>query len=114
MADTQETKKGVHTGVAVAAGAIIGVAGVAVAAALAHEPTRKKMGKRFQDAKIKVGSTVKDLQKSSKPLIKKAQDKMKELTETKQSEKTTSILDEELPYSGNRQTYPHRHGETRE
>lgn len=74
------TKKRMHPVAAGAAGVVIGAAGAAVTAALMHEPTRKKMRKKMHEAQMKVEKTVKDLQSSSKPILKKAQDKIKELT----------------------------------
>ena len=84
MVDTQKVKKSVNPAVAAAAGVIVGAAGAAMAAALTHEPTRKKMVRTLQDAKMKVERKVKDLQKSSKPIVKKAQDKMREMTDVMQ------------------------------
>lgn len=81
----QKNKKNIHPGVAVVAGVFIGAAGTAVAAALAHEPTRKKMSKTLQDVKIQVGRSVQDFQKSSRPMVKKAQDTMKSMSDTMQS-----------------------------
>ena len=86
MDTSQKTKKGINPGVAAAAGVFVGAAGVAMAAALTHEPTRKKMINTLKDAKMKVGRTVKDLQKSSQPIVKKTQDKMRELTEDMQTD----------------------------
>ncbi len=80
ISSTQKTRKTIHPAAAAAAGVVIGVAGAAVTAALVHEPTRKMMGKKLNDAKLQVSKTIKDLQTSSEPVVKKAQDKMKEVS----------------------------------
>lgn len=74
------TKKKIHPLAAGAAGVVIGAAGAAVTAAMMHEPTRKKIKKTMYDVKMKMGKTVKDLQSSSQPIMRKAQDKIKEIT----------------------------------
>ena len=109
MTQNANTKKSIHPGVAAVAGMVVGAAGAAAVAALTHEPTRKKMGKTLQDAKVKITSTVKDLQKSSKPIVKKAQDKMKEMSGTLESE------GEDATHEPGRFTHSHaEHSHTRE
>lgn len=95
MNNTQKLKT-IHPVVAAAAGVILGAAGAAVTAALIHEPTRKKMGNKLQDAKLHVGRTVKDLQKSSHPILKHTEDKMEGISDRIQNtQQSTNIGDSE-------------------
>ncbi len=81
LGDMQETKKSKNPVVVAAAGIVIGAASAAaITASIVHEPTRKMMGKKLNDAKVKVSKTINDLQKTSETIIKKTQNNEREVS----------------------------------
>lgn len=78
----EKTKKGIDPVNAAAAGVVVGIAGAAMAAALVHEPTRKKMGKTLHEITTKMQQKVKEFQKFTEPVKKKSQEKMQDSPDT--------------------------------